>query len=337
MDLDAVLTAPLADAAARAAEAEAAGFDGLVVPEANHDGFLPIALAATATRRARLGTSIAIAFARTPMTTAYVAHDLQQLSGGRFTLGLGPQIRPHIENRYSMPWSRPAARMREYVVALRAIWASWNDGAPLDFRGDFYTHTLMTPMFSPGRSEYGPPPVHLAAIGPEMVRVAGEVADGFVAHPLTTAAYLDDVVGPLLVAGRAQGERTDAPAVEAWAMVATGRTDEELAGSVELVRAQIGFYASTPAYVPILAHHGDEAIQPELRTLSKRGDWHAMGRLVDDALLHRYAVVGEPDECAGQLLDRYEGRAERVCLTIMSADSLALGRRVLDAIRPSTR
>ena len=203
MRIDTISNGPLASAAAAAHDAEGAGYDGVLFPEIAHDPFLPVALAAQATERVELFTGIAVAFARNPMSVAVTANDLHRLSGGRFVLGLGSQIKPHITKRFSMPWSHPAARMREYVAALRAIWASWEDSTPLDFRGDFYTHTLMTPMFDQGPSEHGPPKVFVAAVGPAMTRVAGEVADGLMAHGFTTPAYFRDVTMAHLAEGLA--------------------------------------------------------------------------------------------------------------------------------------
>ena len=212
---------------------EQAGYDGLWSSESAHDPFLPLVLAAEHTERIELGTAIAVAFARSPMQLAYTAHDLQSLSGGRFTLGLGSQIRPHIERRFGMPWSHPAPRMREYILALRAIWSAWNEGAALSFRGDFYRHTLMTPFFSPPPAPGGAPRVFLAAVGEAMTAVAGEVADGLLVHPFTTERYLREVTLPALGRGLARSGRSrDASQVSLLLMIATGRTEEELARAV---------------------------------------------------------------------------------------------------------
>src|SRR5215813_12775531 len=191
---------------ARALEAE--GYDGAATAETSHDPFFPLLLAAQATERLELATGVAIAFARTPMTMASIANDLQLASKGRFFLGLGSQIKPHIERRFSMPWSHPAARMREYILAMRAIWASWSDGTKLDFRGDFYTHTLMTPFFSPGPNPFGPPKVYLAAVGELMTEVGGEVADGVIIHGFTTERYVKEVTLPAIERGLAKAGRS---------------------------------------------------------------------------------------------------------------------------------
>jgi len=304
--LDVRLRTDLVHAAVDAAAAEAIGFDGAWTTENQCDGFLPLVAAASAKTRLHVGPSVAIAFARTPMTVAYLASDLQRLSGGRFLLGLGTQIRPHVEKRFSMPWSRPAERMREFVVALRAIWQAWEDGSDLDVRGEFYTHTLMTPAFRSPPHPHGPPPVLLAAVGPRMTRVAGEVADGLLAHPFTTERYLREVTLPLVAAGRAAAERTSRFEIGLSAFVAT--TDAEVAA----VRRQIAFYGSTPAYRPVLDLHGWGDLQVELNRLSKQGRWDDMTSLVDDEVLEAMCCVGSVGTIAAELWRRYGDVADRV-------------------------
>ncbi|WP_405622816.1 LLM class F420-dependent oxidoreductase [Streptomyces sp. NBC_00076] len=295
---------------------EKAGYDGLWASESKHDPFLPLLLAAEHTDRLEVGTAIAVAFARSPMQLAYTAHDLQSYSGGRFVLGLGSQIKPHIERRFSMPWSRPAARMREYVSALRAIWASWNEGEKLDFRGDFYSHTLMSPFFSPPPAPGGPPKVFVAAVGEAMTRVAGEVGDGLLAHGFTTERYLREVTLPTVETGLAASGRTRADfSVSHLLLTATGRTEEEMARAVDGTRRQIAFYGSTPAYRGVLELHGWGELGDELNVLSKsaREDkWEAMGRLVDDEVLDTFAVVAEPDRVASEIRRRYGALVDRV-------------------------
>jgi probable F420-dependent oxidoreductase len=239
------------------AELEGLGYDGAWTAETNHDPFLPLVIAAEHTERLELGTSIAVAFARNPMTLANIGHDLQLLSKGRMRLGLGSQIKAHIEKRFSMPWSHPAARMRELVLAMRAIWACWNDGEKLDFRGDFYQHTLMTPFFNPGPSPYGPPAVQLAAVGELMTEVAGEVADGLILHGFTTESYVRDVTLPALERGFAKAGKTRADfEICGPLFVVTGTNEEEIAAAREGTKQQIAFYGSTPAYRGVLEHHG---------------------------------------------------------------------------------
>ncbi|MET0912365.1 MAG: TIGR03617 family F420-dependent LLM class oxidoreductase, partial [Acidimicrobiales bacterium] len=248
MKIDAGVGSDLAEVGAIARAREDQGYDGLWSAETAHDPFLPLALAAEATERAQLGTGIAVAFARNPMLLAQTAWDLQAASGGRFILGLGSQIEPHITRRFSMPWSAPAARMRELIEAIRAIWASWEDGGKLDFRGDFYTHTLMTPFFSPGPNPHGMAKVFLAGVGERMTEVAGEVSDGFLCHAFTTERYLREVTLPALERGaKAAGRSLADIEVSGPAFVVTGATAEKMADSATKTRQQIAFYGSTPA------------------------------------------------------------------------------------------
>lgn len=307
---------PAGMARVAAAVEERGTVGALHVPEGAHDPFVYLTLAATSTDRIRLGTSIALAFARSPMAMAYPAYDVHRLSGGRLILGIGSQIKPHIERRYSMPWSRPADRMHEYIEALRAIWATWQTGEPLDFRGDFYTHTLMPPLFNPGPLGFASPEIWLAGVGPRMVQVAGAVADGFICHPLLSRSYLADVLHPALAAGRASSG-TDRPfTVAAMAMVVTGRTEEALAGAIAGTKRQIGFYASTPAYKPVLDHHGWGALHAEANTLTKQGRWDELGVLVDDEVLRTLAVVGELSDVGTELRERFGDLADRVIVSL---------------------
>lgn len=294
---------------------EAAGYDGAFSYETSHDPFLPLALAAERTSTLRLGTSVAIAFARTPMLLANVAWDLQDLSCGRFTLGLGSQIRPHVTRRFSMPWSRPAARMRELVRAIHAIWDHWDGVADLDFRGEFYTHTLMTPVFVPGPHQFGRAPIHVAGVGPAMTRVAGEVGDGFLAHPFNTRASLEELSWPALDAGlAAAGRSPDEVERVVVCLAATGETGEELDRAVATVRHQLAFYASTPAYARVLELHGWEGLQPQLNAMSKQGRWADMAALVPDEMLETIVAVGRRDEIAGLVRDKVGDRADVVSL-----------------------
>ena len=298
-------------ASARALEAE--GFDALVTAEIDSDPFLPLVLAAEHTERIELMTSIAVAFARNPMTVAQMGNDLQAFSKGRFILGLGSQIKPHVTKRFGMPWSAPAARMREFVLAMRAIWRCWYEGEPLAFRGDHYTHTLMTPNFVPKNNPYGPPRVVLAAVGPLMTEVVGEVADGMLVHAFTTERYLREVTLPALERGLARSGRARR-AVELCypAFVVTGRDEREWQAMRTAVAAQIGFYGSTPAYRGVLEVHGWGELQGELNRLSKRGEWQAMGELIRDDVLEAFAIVAEPDRVAAALKQRFGGLVDRV-------------------------
>ena len=303
--------------AAFAAQAEERGVSGFFVPEALDDPFISLTLAATATTRIQLGTGVAIAFARTPMLMAYSAWHLHRVSGGRMILGLGSQIKPHIAYRYGMPWSRPAERMHEYVLALRAIWHAWQTGEALDFRGEFSTHTLMPPLFSPGALDVASPPIWLAAVGPRMLHVAGAVADGLLCHPLVSRSYLQDVLIPGVTQSHASAGRHDEPfTIAVMAMVATGRTDDELRDAIAATRKQIGFYSSTPAYEPVLAHHGWSALHDEARALTKAGRWAELAALIDDDVLNAFAIVGDVDTARAALQERFGGLVERVTLSL---------------------
>jgi probable F420-dependent oxidoreductase len=295
---------------------EAAGYDGAWTAEVSHDPFLPLGVAAAVTARISLGTAIAVAFARSPMTTAYVANDLQAASHGRFILGLGSQIKAHVTRRFSMPWGSPAAQMREYILALRAIWAAWNGGSPLDVRGEYYQHTLMTAMFRPEPHPYGAPPVFLAAVGSAMTRVAGEVADGLVVHGFTTERYLREVTLPALAEGAARAGRSRQDIeVTCPGFVVVDDGGAETASRVAAVRRQIAFYGSTPAYRPVLALHGWAELADQLHALSvtrDEGRWAAMGDLIDDEVLNTFAVIGRAPDAGAELKRRYGDIVDRV-------------------------
>jgi probable F420-dependent oxidoreductase len=323
--------------ARQVAEAEAAGLDGLWTTETSRDPFLPLLLAADRSPTLTLGTAIAVAFARNPMTVASVATDLQSFSSGRFILGLGSQVKAHIERRFSMPWSEPATRMREFVLALRAIWASWQDGSRLDFRGDFYRHTLMSPMFTPGRNPWGPPPVLLAAVGPRMTTVAAEVADGLIVHGFTTERYLREVTWPLIDAGLSKSHRTrDQFTVSYPGLLATGETEEEMAEAVAAVRGQVAFYASTPAYRAVLDLHGWGSLHEELHRMSVRADWAAMARLIDDTVLRTFAVVAGPEEAGAEIFRRYGRLVDRYTLYAPYPLGNCVRRRVVVSLRDAS-
>jgi len=313
MKVDGGVTFDLASAGSAAKEAEEAGYDGVWSAETSHDPFLSLLLAAEATERVELGTSIAVAFARNPMTTAVTANDLQAFSNGRFILGLGSQIKPHITKRFSMEWSHPAPRMREFVLAMRAVWDCWNNGTKLDFRGDFYTHTLMTPFFNPGPNPNGEPLVFLAGVGSLMTEVAGEVCDGFLCHGFTTERYLREVTLPALERGRAKAGKTmEGFQIAGPAFVVTGTNEEQMEKAADGTRQQIAFYGSTPAYRGVLDLHGWGGLQDDLNKLSKEGKWVEMGGLIDDEILNTFAVVGEPEQVAPELKRRYGDVIDRI-------------------------
>jgi probable F420-dependent oxidoreductase len=312
----ALLGTELAETGDASVRLETQGFDGVLSFEGPHDPFLPLAVAAERTTRLELSTAIAVAFARNPMVCAYMANDLQLLSRGRFILGLGTQIRPHIERRFSETWSRPNARMREFVRALRAIWRSWETGERLDFRGEFYTHTLMTPFFSPGPNPYGAPRVSLAGFGPAMIAVAGEVADGWLVHPLNSPGYVQAVGLPALERGLARAGRKRADVAIACQTIAMmGSTDEEIARGREKAKAQIAFYGSTPAYRVMLDHHGWGDLQPQWNRMSKEGRWGEMMALVSDEMLDVIGVSGTPAGVGRRLRER-NAFAERTSLVL---------------------
>jgi probable F420-dependent oxidoreductase len=315
-------------------DAEEAGYDGFWSAETNHDPFFPLVIAAEHSTSIQLGTGIAVAFARNPMTLAQIGNDVQLMSRGRFLLGLGSQIKPHITKRFSMPWSSPAARMREFVFAMRAIWDTWANGTKLDFRGDFYTHTLMTPFFDPGPNPFGNPKVFLAAVGEKMTEVVGEACDGMLCHGFTTERYVREVTLPALERGLQKAGKTRADLeLSLPAFVVTGRTEEEMKASAKGVRQQIAFYGSTPAYRPVLDLHGWGALQDELNPLSKQGEWVKMGELIDDDVLTTFAVVGEPGQLAPELLRRYGDLVERISFYAPYKADAATWLPVIEALK----
>ncbi len=300
------------EAPAVARDAERAGYEALWATENRNDPFIALTRAADATSTITLGTGVAIAFARTPMTVAYPAYALAQLTRGRFILGLGSQVRGHVVNRFSMPWSSPAERMEEFVHALRAIFDCWQNDVPLNVRGTHYKHTLMNENFAPARHEFGPPPIYLAGVGPKMTAVAGKVADGFFGHPFTSPSYLEGVTLRHL---RSSGRR---PITVHSAFVILGANSAELAVSEAAVRRRIGFYASTPAYRPVLDHHGLADLQLRADALAREQRWDDLTALVPDELVDAFAVKGDPTEVADQLQARYGGLVDRLGLNLQA-------------------
>jgi probable F420-dependent oxidoreductase len=334
MKVDGGIGFDLSKAGAEAKEREAAGYSGIWTAETNHDPFFPLVLAAEHTETVELGTSIAVAFARNPMVLANIGYDLQSFSKGRFILGLGSQIKPHITKRFSMPWSHPAARMREMVLAIRAIWESWETGGKLDFRGDFYSHTLMTPFFNPGPNPFGQPKVFLAGVGELMTEVAGEVCDGFICHGFTTERYLREVTIPALQRGREQAGKTmEGFEIVGPSFVVTGGTEKDLQSAAQGTRQQIAFYGSTPAYRPVLELHGWGGLQDELNTMSKAGKWVEMGNLIDEDILNTFAVVGEPEQIAPELHRRYGDVIHRISFYAPYRSDPERWKRVFDDLK----
>ncbi|OBG30269.1 TIGR03617 family F420-dependent LLM class oxidoreductase [Mycobacterium sp. 852002-51057_SCH5723018] len=300
-------------AAARAREIAEVGADGLFSFEGPNDVFLPL-VAAAGVSDLELMTNIAVAGPRSPLHLAHAANDLQLYSQGRFRLGLGSQTPAHIVKRYSGQWGKPAARMAENVEAIKAIFAAWEGNAPLSFRGEFYTHTLMTPAFDPGPNPFGSPPVLLGALGPLMTRTAAQVADGLLIHPLTSNRFFTEKTLSSYTDGLARSGRVpDDCAIMAQAMIAMGRTEHDLASAVNGVAFQIGFYGSTPAYLPVLEQEGFADVHPALNVLSKQGKFAEMRALISDDMVRTFGIVGTPEECAEQIGTRFGGHASDVC------------------------
>ena len=301
------------DVGSRVRAIEERGFGAITAQENRFNPFLPLAVAATHSERLELRTSVAIAFARSPMVSANLAWDLQTASKGRFTLGIGSQVKGHNVRRFSVPWSAPALRMREYVQSLRAIWDCWQNGTKLDYQGDHYQFTLMTPNFSPPPQEHGLPRVQIAAVGPAMMNVAAEECDGVMLHPFCTRAYLDQVVTPRLDAGlAARGRGRDGFDISGGGFVATGADDESVQEMFEWVRMRVGFYGSTPSYWPVLEVHGLEDLGHNLNGMSKKGQWDEMTRMIPDDVVHLFAAVGRFDEIEEAIRERFGGLADYI-------------------------
>ncbi len=302
-------TAELKDIPALARAAESMGFDGLWMNETRHDPFLPLALIAEHTQHIRFGTAVAIAFARSPTAVAHTAWDLAKQSGGRFILGLGTQVKAHVERRFGMSWGPPVARLREFMLALRAVWDCWQNGTRLNFRGDHYQLTLMSPFFNPGPIDplCAAIPIYIAGVGAPLCQLAGEVADGFLVHPYHTPKYLATVIRPAIEAGvRKAGRSARDVTLAGTVFVALNEAEREMA------RTQISFYASTPSYRPVLDLHGWGAVGEQLSALAARGRWDDMPALIDDEMLETFAVLTPWDGVADRVRARYAGLLDRV-------------------------
>lgn len=305
----------VSDVASIAKKAEDFGFDGLWANETKHDPFLQLAMASANTRHLTLGTSIALAFTRSPTTLAYTAWDLQALTGGRLILGLGSQVKGHIERRFGLKWESPAPKMREVIQVLRAVWRTWQEGEPLDFRGRFYRVNLMTPFFSPPRISSPDIPIYLAGVNPAMCRLAGELCDGLHVHPLHTPKYLREVVTGNLERGLMKGGRSrEKVRVTASVFVATGKEKGEIDEMKEECKLQMAFYASTRTYRPVMDLHGWGAVAERLHEKSVRGDWAGMASEITDEMLEEFVVQGKWGEIAEKIVDRYRGLIDRVRL-----------------------
>ena len=313
---------------------EDAGYDGAFTAETSHDPFLPLVTAAIETEKIELVTAIAVAFARNPMILANLGYDLQKLSKGRFILGLGSQIRPHITKRFSMPWSNPAARMKELIQAIRAIWDCWQNETNLNFKGDFYTHSLMTPFFNPGPNPFGIPKIYVAAVGPLMTKSVAESADGLLVHPFHTPKYLYETMLPIVKEGISSTGKDRAEFdFSISVMTATGLSEETYKKAIQACKSGIAFYASTPAYKGVLEAHGYGDLQGKLNLLSKEGKWGEMTSLIDDELLNTVAVVAEtPEEVADEIKKRYSDQGDRITPAFYSGEE-GLASRVISALR----
>jgi probable F420-dependent oxidoreductase len=323
-----------------ASAAEDLGFAGLWTSETKHDAFLPLAVAANETQKVELGTSVAIAFSRSPMETAQTAWDLQDLSDGRFLLGLGTQVKAHITRRFSMPWDRPAARLREYILALRAIWEAFQTGEALRFEGEHYQHTLMTPFFDPGPIDHPQIPIYIAGVNTRLARLAGEMCDGFHVHPFHSPEYVRQTVKPAIAEGAEAAGRDPEQVTLATSVFAVVTGDaEEAAEQRESVRAQISFYASTPTYRTVLEAHGWEGVGERLGAMAREKKWREMPALISDEMISAFAVEAAPDEIGPALRERYEGLIDRVALYLpfASGERDEFWRTVVESARASGR
>jgi probable F420-dependent oxidoreductase len=298
---------------ALARRVEADGFAGLWTSETAHNPFLPLTHAAAQTRRILLGTAIAVAFPRSPMITAQIAWDLAAQSNGRFALGLGTQVKPHIEKRFSTAWGAPAPKLREYIESLRAIWSAFQDGKSLRYAGDYYKFTLMTPFFNPGRIDHPDIPIYIAGVNEHLCKLAGECCQGFHVHPFHTVRYLREAILPHIAAGAAKAGRARADCALSCAIfVVSGADAAQVEAQKQAVKSQIAFYASTPTYSTVMALHGWADLQTQLNHHARLGRWSEMGALISDDILHEFAVIAPPDELAHAVKARYDGLLDRV-------------------------
>jgi probable F420-dependent oxidoreductase len=311
MKLDASIgfATDLRDVGPLARTAEAIGFDAIWTSETQHDPFLPLTHVAAQTARLKFGTAVAIAFARSPVIVAHTAWDLAKQSNGRFVLGLGTQVKAHIERRFGMTWTAPVPRLREYVQAIRAVWKAWQTGEKLNFRGEEYQLTLMTPFFSPGPIDHPNVPIFIAGVGMPLCKLAGEVADGFHVHPYHTRQYLCDVVLPAIEAGARKADR-DRKSIEVATMAFVALNEQEIAAQ----RQQVAFYASTPSYRPVLDRHSWGKVGEELGSLAARGRWAEMPRLITDEMLETFVIIGDWHDIGEKLHAKYDGLLDRVGL-----------------------
>ncbi len=317
MKIDASAASNMSNIGSHARQLERLGYDGLRVAELNHEPFMPLALAASQTSTIELVTSVAVAFARNPMSLAIQAHDLNAFSRGRFLMGIGSQVKPHITRRFSMPWHKAARQMREFIEAMNAIFDCWYEGKTLEYVGEYYQHTLMPKTFTPQNIEFGRPKVLLSATGPLMTKVAAELADGMIMHPFSSEKYMSEVSMPAIQEGlRRSGRTLDDFIIDYAPMIATGTTEEELNTSIAVVRDRIAFYGCTVAYKPVLDIHGWGELQDELIALNRQHKTKQMSDLITDDMVRTIAIVGEPLEVIESMRDRLAGVVGRTGFSV---------------------
>lgn len=321
MKVDTSISANMTSVAEQARRFEALGYDGLKIAELQHDPFLPMAIAAEHTSKIELITSVAVAFARNPMSMANIAHDINAYSEGRFILGLGTQVQAHVTRRFGMPWYKAPRQMREFINAMHAIYDCWYDGEALDFEGEYYRHTLMPKTFTPSNTESGRPKIFLSATGPLMTKVAAETTDGLIMHPFSTERYIREVNLPAIEEGlkKVDSSREDFN-IDFAPMIATGKTEEDVQNATRYVRGRIAFYGSTPGYRSVFELHGWGELQGELNRLMKQHRTEDMAGLIDDEILHTFAVVGEPAEVVDEMIKRYGDIVDRTAFHVPSLD-----------------
>jgi probable F420-dependent oxidoreductase len=334
MKIDGPFYAAMDGAAAEAKRLSAMGYDGVYSLEGSWDPFLPLAIASEHAPELDIATGIAVAFPRNPSHIAYQAWDLQKFSKGKFSLGIGSQIKAHIEKRFGLEFNPPAARMREYILAVKAFFDCWQNGTRLDFQGKYYRHTLMTPMFNPGPNPFGVPPIMLGALGPKMTEVAGEVADGLIVHPFNSMPFLEEQAMPAVQRGLDKsGRKREDFILQINAIVITGESDAEYKAAEESVKGLLGFYASTPVYAPPMTAVGLGDLQPTLNTLSKAGKWDELGKYINEDFLDAFCTRGKPDEIAGMLKAKYGKYADRLAIYAPYAAPDAMWKKIIAELK----
>ena len=334
MKIDGPFYAQMSGAAAEAKRLAAMGYDGVYSLEGSWDPFFPLAIASEHVPELDIATGIAVAFPRNPSHIAYQAWDLQTFSKGKFSLGIGSQIKTHIEKRFGLEFNPAAARMREYILAVKAFFDCWQNGTRLDFQGQYYHHTLMTPMFNPGPNPYGVPPIMLGALGPKMTEVAGEVADGLIVHPFNSIPFLEEHALPAVKRGLEKSNRTLSDfTLQVNAIVITGETDEEYQAAEKSVKSLLGFYASTPAYAPPMEAVGLGDLQPKMNALSKEGKWDELGNYVNDYFVDSFCTRGKPEDIAAKLKAKYGSYADRLAIYAPYAAPDAMWAKIIKELK----